>query len=226
MARLDQKKKNRHEGPAMSLRINIPVALMSTSPAGLQFIFHHESLKGVSEHLHWPGGASGVTLGPGYDMKMRTRTQITADMSGIGLHKVTADKIAGAAGLVGAPAQDFAEDNEDLVTLTSQQQVRLLARVVPAYEALVKKYITTGLTQYQFDALVSFCYNPGASFVPVAHAINCGKVNAAMHIIKTRIFTGSRKSVGLQHRRADEVRLYLHGTYHRHAHKTHAAASR
>jgi hypothetical protein len=199
---------------------------MKTSAEGLQFIFRHESLQGVSEHLHWPGGSSGVTLGPGYDMKERNRLQITADMLSIGLSKSTADKIADAARLIGPAAQDFADDNEDLVTLTSHQQVSLLTRVIPAYEAIVKRNITTQLLQHQFDALVSFCYNPGGSFVPVAHAINVGKVNDAMQTIKTRITTGHKKSSGLLNRRIDEIQLYLHGAYHRHAHEHHPGATK
>jgi hypothetical protein len=206
----------------MSLPIHIPVSLMKTSSQGLQFIFRHESLKGVSEHLHWPGGSSGVTLGPGYDMKERTRTQIAADMAAIGLSKATGDKVAGAARLTGSAAEDFADDNEDLVRLQDHQQTSLLSRVVPAYEAVVKRNITTELLQHQFDALVCFCYNPGGSFLPVAHALNGGKESHGMHIIKTRIVTGHQKSSGLLHRRIDEIQLFLHGAYHRHAHKSSA----
>jgi GH24 family phage-related lysozyme (muramidase) len=210
----------------VSVRIHIPVSLMNTSPKGLQFIFRHESLRGVSEHLHWPGGSSGVTLGPGYDMKERTRAQIAADMTGIGLGKSIADKVADAAQLSGSAAEDYADDNEDLVALTDRQQTSLLSRVVPAYEAVVKRNIASDLSQHQFDALVSFCYNPGGSFLPVAHSLNSGKVSHGMHIIKARIVTGHKKNRGLLHRRIDEIQLFLHGAYHHHEHRIHVGASK
>ena len=54
--------------PVMSLA-------MQVSPSGLAFIFDLEvgPMKVVTAHLHWPGGASGVTLGPGFDMKPSPR---------------------------------------------------------------------------------------------------------------------------------------------------------
>ncbi|MBV8909781.1 MAG: lytic transglycosylase domain-containing protein, partial [Gammaproteobacteria bacterium] len=175
---------------ALISRMHMPAWSMKTSTQGLAFIFRHESLQGISDHLHWPGGSSGVTLGPGYDMKERSRAQVSADMLAIGLGKVTADEIANAIQLTGSAAEDFADDNADLVTLTRRQQFALLRRVVPAYEVVVQRNVTTDLAQHQFDALVSFCYNPGGSFLPVAHAINQGKISDALHIIRVRVITG------------------------------------
>ncbi|OCG56623.1 hypothetical protein A9G36_02795 [Gilliamella sp. Choc6-1] len=42
---------------------------LKTSQAGLNFIYLAEARKNVSNKLHWPGQGSGITLGPGYDMK-------------------------------------------------------------------------------------------------------------------------------------------------------------
>jgi hypothetical protein len=195
-----------------------------TSAAGLAFIFHHEALAGVSNHLYWPGGSSGVTLGPGYDMKEREKAEIVSHMTHIGIPKVTADKIAVASKKVGPDAEDFADDNENLVTLSNSQETALLGVIAPHYEAIVRRHVHVHLKQHEFDALVSFVYNPGGSFLPVSHAINRGHVTEAMQIIKTRITTGGSKSTGLIHRRLDEVQLYLHGAYHRHQHVHHQHA--
>ena len=54
---------------------------MSLSESGRQFVFRHEAGNGrVTAHLHHPPGDSGVTIGPGYDMKERTPEAIAADL--------------------------------------------------------------------------------------------------------------------------------------------------
>jgi GH24 family phage-related lysozyme (muramidase) len=197
----------------------LPTVSLHISQAGLGFIYRHEAQRGVSNHLYWPGGASGVTLGAGYDMKERTKNQVSADMVRICVPKAIADKIANGAGLSGSKAEDFADDNHDLVTLTNAQETALLAFIIPHYEAIVRRNVHVPLTQYEFDALVSFVFNPGASFLPVASDINQGKISAAMSIIKSRTLTGGARSQGLLQRRIDEIQLFLHGAYHSHQHK-------
>jgi hypothetical protein len=48
----------------------------TVSANGLTFLYNREAQKGVSNKPHWPGGSSGVTLGPGYDLGHRTAAQI------------------------------------------------------------------------------------------------------------------------------------------------------
>ena len=71
---------------------------LHTSKNGLRFIYSHESQESVSNRLHWPKGASGVTLGPGYDMKTRKEQAIIDDMIVIDLKPETAQKVAEASG--------------------------------------------------------------------------------------------------------------------------------
>jgi lysozyme len=47
--------------------------------------------------------------------------------------------------------------------ITQQQAEELLMDLLPQYEAIVNKNIKIDLTQYQFDALVSFAWNCGKS---------------------------------------------------------------
>ncbi|MEI4418331.1 pesticin C-terminus-like muramidase, partial [Streptococcus agalactiae] len=70
--------------------------------------------------------ASGVTLGPGYDMKARSIESIKNTMIAIGLDSATADKISAAAGLHHQQAKDFAKENHNLVVLTDTQETELL----------------------------------------------------------------------------------------------------
>ncbi|WP_246545284.1 glycoside hydrolase family protein [Photorhabdus hainanensis] len=183
------------------------------SEDGLRFIFNIESLKGVSNHLHWPRGASGVTLGPGYDMKERSQSSIKETMRNIGLDSDIAEKISKGAGLTNNDASNFARDNRNLVSLTAEQETKLLKYIVPAYEDLVRRKIKVPLRQNQFDALVSFAYNPGGRFNDVTRFINNGEVNNAMEEMKKAVTSGGVVVNGLVNRRKYEVNLYTKGDY-------------
>lgn len=183
------------------------------SDDGLWFIFSHEAQAGTTNRLHWPGGASGVTLGAGYDMKGRSEAGIIADMKAIGLSDETAAGIAKAAGKEDSDANDFAKNNRNLVDLTHEQEVGLLRHTVKPYEKMVRNSIKIQLSQNQFDALVSFAYNPAARWDSVTNLINTEKVDAAMSKIKEGVKSKGVVLPGLVHRRDDEVNLYQEGRY-------------
>ncbi|MBN3835250.1 glycoside hydrolase family protein [Burkholderia sp. Ac-20344] len=185
----------------------------SLSDDGLWFIFSHEAQAGTTNRLHWPGGASGVTLGAGYDMKGRSEAGIVADMKVIGLSDEAAAGIAKAAGKEDSDANDFAKNNRNLVDLTHEQEVGLLRHTVKPYEKMVRNSIKIPLSQNQFDALVSFAYNPAARWDSVTNLINTGKVDAAMSKIKEGVKSKGTVLPGLVHRRDDEVNLYQEGRY-------------
>ena len=87
---------------------------------------------------HWPGGASGVTVGRGYDMRHRTETQVKADLIAAGVSEATAALLAKGAGLTGDAAKKFVKDNKALEITLAQQQ-KLFEMVYPGYEAEVKR---------------------------------------------------------------------------------------
>ena len=188
---------------------------MRTSIAGCKFIFGIEvgPFKSKTAHLHWPGGASGVTLGPGYDMKDRSAAKIKADLMEIGVAESDADAAAEGAGLKGSDAEDFADDNSDLLSLTDDQQIALLKQIVGHYEAIVNRNIHIQLKQYEFDALVCFAYNPGGSFTSVARKVDADDMEAAAAIMKKRVISGGKAMKGLVNRRGKETNLLLHATY-------------
>lgn len=190
-----------------------PVAQFRTSKKGYSFIYTAEAYPGISNYLHWPGGSSGVTLGPGYDMKERTEAGIIADLTAIGVDRAKASKVAKGARLTNKIAQDFATNNRKLIKLTGKDEIALLKNIVPRYEALVKRHVTIDLMQHEFDALVCFAYNPGKEFIKVANFINHGKVASALKTIKNVIHTGGSVNQGLINRREKEVTLYLYNDY-------------
>ncbi|MGP8336102.1 glycoside hydrolase family protein, partial [Serratia sp. CY43514] len=55
------------------------------------------------------------------------------------------------------------------------------------YERAVRNKILVPLTQQEFDALVSFAYNPGGRLNNVAAFINQSKISDAMTEIKRAI---------------------------------------
>lgn len=76
-----------------------PVAGMRMSAQGRLFIVRHETQPGVSNRLHHPSMGSGVTLGPGYDMKDRSRAQVANDLKSIfGVDPAAAERVAEGAG--------------------------------------------------------------------------------------------------------------------------------
>ncbi len=186
---------------------------MHLSKKGKEFIYTHEALKNVSNRLHWPGGASGVTLGPGYDMKARTKLEIKSDLMAIGLDEVTAGKVSKAAGLTDKKAKEFAEDNNDVVYLSNQQEMKLLDWIAPKYENAVKQYGRGSLKQSQFDALVSYAYNPAYEFSAVIELVNNVKIADAMAELRKRVKSKGKVMQSLVNRRNFEINLFLYGNY-------------
>ena len=186
---------------------------MHLSAPGQRFLYGLEAQRGVSNHLYWPGGDSGVTLGAGFDMKERDAASIAGELAALGLSAAVCAAVSKAAGLAGGSAECFAGEHAGLVDLTEAQETALLVRILPPYEARVRNAVRVTMAQQQFDALVSFAYNPGGSFGDVAALINAGQADIAMSRMRSRVFSGRRRLDDLVRRRADETRLYLTGHY-------------
>lgn len=198
---------------------------LSLSRRGMDFIYAIETGALPSDNdgtgsketkqLHWPKGESGVTLGPGYDMRDRTPETIQSHMEEIGMDKATAKILSGGASLTGSAAKKFVADKRSSVKdLSLAQELALLRLIAPHYERFVKKWVKIDLLQSEYDALVCFTYNPGASIVPVTRAINEGEVAKAMSIIRSRVPPkGADNYAGLVKRREREVALYTTGQY-------------
>ena len=88
-----------------------------------------------SREAHWPGGASGVTIGRGYDMGSRSEATVKKDLMAAGVSESKAAEFAKGAGKTGADAKDFVEKNKAaLGEITEDAQANLFNSTYPAYE--------------------------------------------------------------------------------------------
>lgn len=186
---------------------------MRISEEGVKFIWSEEFVPNISLKLHWPKGASGVTLGAGYDMKCRTRNEVRRDMHGIGLSDEIAERAAEGAGLSGPNAYAFVRDHAREFAITEAQAIMLLKIILPSYESVVRRLVKVCLVQHEFDALVSFAYNPGGRFRRVADLLNTKDTAGAMRTISSANTSGGKVLRGLVARRKREVDLFVKGAY-------------
>lgn len=99
---------------------------------------------------------------------------------------------------------------------------RLFKEDLKEFEATVNKYILVGLSQPQFDALVSFCFNVGSYNCRTSTMfalINAGKYLAAADQFSRWVYAKKRdcrirsnNCYGIVLRRADERAMFLSGT--------------
>lgn len=93
-----------------------------------------------SRQIHWPGGASGVTIGRGYDLKGRSAATVLQDLTEAGIPLVQAEEIANGAGLSGHPARNFVQANQATIgDITRAQQEALFNIVYPSYESKAER---------------------------------------------------------------------------------------
>jgi hypothetical protein len=94
-----------------------------------------------SRKIHWPGNiagcssaASGVTIGRGYDLGSRSRSDVLFKLMAAGIPRVQAEKIAAGAGLKYCHATEFVRANRDKIgEISESQQLRLFEIVYPEY---------------------------------------------------------------------------------------------
>ena len=91
-----------------------------------------------SRVVHWPGGASGVTIGRGYDLGQRPTPD--TDLSAACIEEPLRSWLIGAKGLSGQAARDYlnaAPENIRKKTITRKQQYLIFKSVYKAMEAEV-----------------------------------------------------------------------------------------
>ncbi|VVN45840.1 hypothetical protein [Pseudomonas fluorescens] len=127
-----------------------------------------------SRRLHWPGGASGVTLGRGYDMRHRTRSGVCADLIAAGVDAVSAENFSRGAGLSDQVARDFVSANRDGFGEISKQAQRILfedivyPRYVVAAQQRYSSIVTPGSIAWEElndrvrDVAVDLTYQQGS----------------------------------------------------------------
>jgi hypothetical protein len=97
-------------------------------PSGqLTFDVEGQEMRGpfFSRVPHVPGPTSGVTIGRGYDLKLKRRARVLADMEQAGISRELAERFAGAIGKRGNDAKDYIESELVGVEITPAQQEEL-----------------------------------------------------------------------------------------------------
>lgn len=110
----------------------------------------------------WPGGASGVTWGVGYDGGHQTKSAIGRDWSSHP-HVTT---LEGASGVVGVPAKQLASSMRDVLTPYPLAYTVFEYAVLPAYISAARRALGPGFDDLPTGAaaaLVSLGYNRGWS---------------------------------------------------------------
>ncbi|MDQ0473445.1 hypothetical protein [Labrys wisconsinensis] len=170
----------------------------------------------------WPQGASGVTIGIGYDVGYATRAQLHADWDdAIPAAMVTA--LERAVGVQGGSAQPIARALKASVDVSWDAAIKVhRGKVMPRWVGLVERSLanTARIGPDCLGALVSLTYNRGASFT------KAGDRYAEMRSIKQHMAAAAFAAVpgdlrsmkrlwpgvpGLQMRREREARLFEAG---------------
>ena len=96
--------------------------------------------------------------------------------------------------------------------ITEAQASEGLVALLKRYEDAVDRYVQVPLSQNQFDALVSFCYNVGAGNLQTStlmRVLNNGQYKAAADQLLRWNRGGGRVLQGLVRRRAEERQMFL-----------------
>ena len=100
--------------------------------------------------------------------------------------------------------------------ITEEQAEKFLYEDLKKFENSIKKLVKVPLSQCQFDALVSFTFNVGATNFKnstLLKYLNNGEYSLAAEQFERWIYSNGKKLDGLQTRRKAEKEIFLHGKY-------------
>lgn len=115
-----------------------------------------------SRVVHAPGGASGITLGRGYDLfqqylrHSRDANKVVEDLTAAGISPELIELLRPAITLQGNPANDFYAVNRRplrVYVITRKQQYDLYNRIYSAYKVIAKRRFNTVLPDESYDDL-------------------------------------------------------------------------
>ncbi|HEY8613630.1 MAG TPA: hypothetical protein VIL69_20415 [Roseomonas sp.] len=113
----------------------------------------------------WPHGASGVTIGIGYDIGYVDEARFEEDWAGQ-LEARTLQRLAGACGATGEAARALTAGLQDILVDWENAEHVFRTRTLPLYTGITERALpnTALLNGDCLGALVSLVYNRGASF--------------------------------------------------------------
>lgn len=153
--------------PAPSAPATSAATLPSVSPAAVALIVGFEIISPAyyTKRLQspvYPGGASGATIGIGYDLGHQARGTIAADWAG----HPQLDRLLPAAGVMGAPARQLVRSMRDVRTPLVDAERVFQSATLPTYDALTARAFPKGWDTLPANAsgsLTATVYNRGAS---------------------------------------------------------------
>lgn len=175
-------------------------------------------------HPEWPGGASGITIGIGYDVGagVKTKEQLWADWRGH-IPDSMIEVLEPCIGVTGESAHAMLAEVRPRVVVPWDAAIAVFDQVdTPRWSAIVRKHLPNCdlLSPDSFGALVSLAYNRGPSFSTAgdrytemraikAHmtAREFGKIPAELRAMK-RLWPTVE---GLRKRRDHEADLFVRG---------------
>lgn len=190
-----------------------PISALRPSAEPRRIIYDHEAQANVSNRLHWPQGASGVTLGPGYDMRERSAATIKADLMQVGVQQAAAETVSAAATLRDSAASNFVKRNIDVVNLRRREEKRLLIVILPQGQSKESAAVRAELHQHEYDAMNSYAYNPGAGWRRVTLFVNERRHREAMEELRRHVTSKGKVVRSLVRRRQAETRMFLYEEY-------------
>jgi len=121
------------------------------------FTYSNEVQEGVSNRPHWPGGESGLTLGPGYDIGSRNSDDVFFFLNGqLGVPEPAARAFADGSGLTGESARRYLlEHRADLnqLQLSPEQEGQVFLQLVPEYEKRAQRALRQTHPEVIWDSL-------------------------------------------------------------------------
>jgi len=144
---------------------------MKISQAAFDLIVQEETggetyYKRKEHSADWPGGASGVTIGCGYDCGYATYNELQRDW-GDKLPRQMINALEGVIGIKGSAARSHAHELRGTIEVPWNTALDVFRnRDVPKWEAIVQHDLpnTDKLSGDSFGALVSLAFNRGDSF--------------------------------------------------------------
>ena len=156
------------QDPTVKVSDNLALTL---SKSGVDFIQRHET--GGQAYYNkrytgviWPGGASGGTVGVGYDCGYNSRTQITKDWKGVATPSELSILLS-MSGVKGSRAKAFAKRYKGAVHITwGEAQSVFVRSTLPrftGYTATAFRLQKDTLHPHSNSALTSLVFNRGSS---------------------------------------------------------------
>lgn len=135
----------------------------------------------------WPGGASGVTVGIGYDVGYNTRAQVLADWQA--LPESHRNALASSAGIKGVAAKPRASALKWIVVPWETAETVFVANTMPRFGKMTSTAFSgiTGKHGHVQGALLSIVFNRGASM--------SGDSRREMRSIRSSVATGNIRAI-------------------------------